>query len=98
MQRLSRRSEPSSRRSLMDEQPNPWRLLHRQDDLSRQRCTKPRGRWVFEWRISINVPSPGYDILARLRNAIDDFVRIYPVGQRYFLGVIFSPIIGIGTI
>lgn len=32
----------------MDEQPNLWRLLHRQDDLSRQRCTKPRGRCVFE--------------------------------------------------
>ena len=44
---VSRRSEPSSCRSLMDEQPNLWRLLHRQDDLSRQRCTKPRGRYVL---------------------------------------------------
>ncbi len=45
---VSRRSEPSSCRSLMDEQPNLWGLLHPQDDLSRQRCTKPRGRCVFE--------------------------------------------------
>ena len=44
---VSRRTEPSSCGILMDEQPNPWRLLHRQDIPSRQRCTKPRGRFIL---------------------------------------------------
>ncbi len=43
---VSRRTEPSSRETLMDEQPNPWRLVHLQDVSSRQRCTKPRGRFI----------------------------------------------------
>jgi hypothetical protein len=43
---VSRRTEPSSCGILMDEQPNPWPLLHDQDIPSRQRCTKPRGRYV----------------------------------------------------
>ena len=43
---VSRRTEPSSCGTLMDEQPNPWSLLHDQDVPSRQRCTKPRGRYV----------------------------------------------------
>ncbi len=36
-QPVSRRFEPSSRNSLMGEQPNPWQLLHRQDESSRHR-------------------------------------------------------------
>ncbi len=32
-----RRSEPSSRTSLIGEQPNPWELLHPQDEMSRHR-------------------------------------------------------------
>ncbi|MEY4454733.1 MAG: hypothetical protein RIQ45_256, partial [Actinomycetota bacterium] len=32
---VSRRSEPSSRASLMGEQPNPWDLLQPQDETSR---------------------------------------------------------------
>ena len=32
-----RRSEPSSRTTLMGEQPNPWELLHPQDVMSRHR-------------------------------------------------------------
>lgn len=43
---VSRRTEPSSCGILMDEQPNPWPLLHDQDIPSRQRCTKPRGRFI----------------------------------------------------
>jgi hypothetical protein len=39
----------------MDEQPNLWGLLHPQDDLSRQRCTKPRGRCVFESNTNHNI-------------------------------------------
>jgi len=36
-QPVSRRSEPSSRTSLIGEQPNPWELLHPQDEMSRHR-------------------------------------------------------------
>ncbi len=43
---VSRRTEPSSCGTLMDVQPNPWLLLHNQDVPSRQRCTKPRGRFI----------------------------------------------------
>ena len=53
---VSRRSEPSSCRSLMDEQPNPWWLLHHQDDLGRQRCTKPQGRYVLSPATSLLPP------------------------------------------
>src|SRR5436853_6813929 len=34
---VSRRSEPSSRTTLIGEQPNPWDLLHPQDVLRRHR-------------------------------------------------------------
>ncbi len=37
---VSRRSEPSSRTSLMGEQPNPWDLLQPQDETSRHRGAK----------------------------------------------------------
>jgi len=53
---VSRRTEPSSCGTLMDEQPNPWRLLHRQDVPSRQRCTKPRGRCVLSPATSLLPP------------------------------------------
>ena len=53
---VSRRTEPSSCGSLMDVQPNPWRLLHRQDDPSRQRCTNPRGRCVLSPATSLLPP------------------------------------------
>ena len=38
---VSRRSEPSSRATLMGEQPNPWNLLQLQDVTSRHRGAKP---------------------------------------------------------
>ncbi len=38
---VSRRSEPSSRATLMGEQPNPWDLLQLQDVTSRHRGAKP---------------------------------------------------------
>src|SRR5438045_8874893 len=37
---VSRRSEPSSRTTLIGEQPNPWELLHPQDVMSRHRGAK----------------------------------------------------------
>ena len=42
---VSRRSEPSSRNSLIGEQPNPWDLLQPQDELSRHRGAKHRRRY-----------------------------------------------------
>ena len=36
-QPVSRRFEPSSRTTLIGEQPNPWELLHPQDEMSRHR-------------------------------------------------------------
>ena len=41
---VSRRSEPSSRATLIGEQPNPWDLLQPQDVTSRHRGAKPRRR------------------------------------------------------
>ena len=38
---VSRRSEPSSRTTLMGEQPNPWDRLQPQDAMSRHRGAKP---------------------------------------------------------
>ena len=42
---VSRRSEPSSRTTLIGEQPNPWDLLQPQDVMSRHRGAKPRRRY-----------------------------------------------------
>ena len=36
------RSEPSSRTTLIGEQPNPWEMLHPQDVMSRHRGAKQR--------------------------------------------------------
>ncbi len=41
---VSRRSEPSSRATLMGEQPNPWDLLQPQDVTSRHRDAEPPRR------------------------------------------------------
>ena len=41
---VSRRSEPSSRATLIGEQPNPWDLLQPQDVTSRHRGAKPPRR------------------------------------------------------
>jgi hypothetical protein len=41
---VSRRSEPSSRTTLMGEQPNPWDLLRPQDVTSRHRGAEPPRR------------------------------------------------------
>ena len=41
---VSRRSEPSSRATLIGEQPNPWDLLQPQDATSRHRGAKPPRR------------------------------------------------------
>ena len=44
-QTVSRRSEPSSRNALRDEQSNPWNILQLQDAMSRHRGAKPPRRY-----------------------------------------------------
>ena len=41
----SKRSEPSSRITLIGEQPNPWELLHPRDVMSRHRGAELRRRY-----------------------------------------------------
>ena len=53
---VSRRSEPSSRASLMGEQPNPWNLLRLQDETSRHRGAKPPRRCELLGEISLLSP------------------------------------------
>src|SRR3954467_2386095 len=50
---VSRRSEPSSRTTLIGEQPNPWELLHPQDVMSRHRGAKPSRRYELLGKISL---------------------------------------------
>jgi hypothetical protein len=54
---VSRRSEPSSRATLMGEQPNPWDLLQPQDVTSRHRGAKPPRRCELLGRISLLSPA-----------------------------------------
>ena len=54
---VSRRSEPSSRTTLIGEQPNPWELLHPQDVMSRHRGAKPPRRYELLGEISLLSPA-----------------------------------------
>ena len=49
---VSRRSKPSSRTTLIGEQPNPWDLLQPQDVMSRHRGAKHRRRYELLGGIS----------------------------------------------
>ena len=49
----SQRSEPSSRTTLMGEQPNPWNVLPLQDVMSRHRGAKPPRRCELLGEISL---------------------------------------------
>ena len=53
---VSRRSEPSSRATLIGEQPNPWDLLQPQDVMSRHRGAKPLRRCGLLGEISLLSP------------------------------------------
>ena len=55
-QTVSRRFEPSSRTTLMGEQPNPWDLLQPQDVMSRHRGAKPPRRYALLGEISLLSP------------------------------------------
>src|SRR5438105_15042221 len=50
---VSRRSEPSSRTTLIGEQPNPWDLLQPQDVMNRHRGAKPCRRCGLLGKISL---------------------------------------------
>ena len=52
-----RRSEPSSRTTLIGEQPNPWDLLQPQDVMSRHRGAKPPRRCELLGEISLLSPA-----------------------------------------
>ena len=81
-----RRSEPSSRATLIGEQPNPWDLLQPQDVTNRHRGAKPPRRYELLGEISLL--SPAYllsyerwpfhleppDHFARLSSLLDLFV------------------------
>src|SRR6201991_1325570 len=54
---VSRRSEPSSRTTLIGEQPNPWELLHPQDVMSRHRGAKRFRRYGLLGIISLLSPA-----------------------------------------
>ena len=57
-QTVSRRSKPSSRTTLIGEQPNPWDLLQPQDVMSRHRGAKQFRR--YELLETISLLSPEY--------------------------------------
>jgi hypothetical protein len=61
----SRRSEPSSRTTLIGEQPNPWDRLQPQDVMGRHRGAKPRRRYGRSGAISLL--SPEYLLSVELR-------------------------------
>ena len=54
---VSRRSEPSSRTTLIGEQPNPWDLLQPQDVMSRHRGAKRSRRYGLLEIISLLSPA-----------------------------------------
>src|SRR5207253_5624678 len=54
---VSRRSEPSSRTTIIGEQPNPWELLHPQDVMSRHRDAKRCRRYELLGIISLLSPA-----------------------------------------
>ena len=54
---VSRRSEPSSRTTLIGEQPNPWDQLQPQDVMSRHRGAKPPRRCELLGEISLLSPA-----------------------------------------
>ena len=52
----SHRSEPSSRTTLIGEQPNPWDLLQPQEVMGRHRGAKPPRRYERSGEISLLSP------------------------------------------
>ena len=63
---VSRRSEPSSRTTLIGEQPNPWDRIQPQDVMSRHRGAKPPRRCGLLGEISLL--SPGWLLSVKRRH------------------------------
>src|SRR5210317_788129 len=61
-QTVSRRFKPSSRTTLIGEQPNPWDLLQPQDVMSRHRGAKPPRRCELLGEISLLSPAYLYPL------------------------------------
>ena len=59
---VSRRSEPSSRATLIGEQPNPWDRIQPQDVTSRHRGAKPPRRYELLGGISLLSPEYLYPL------------------------------------
>src|SRR5215472_16522337 len=78
---VSRRSEPSSRTTLIGEQPNPWDRLQPQDVMSRHRGAKPHRRYGHSDAISLL--SPAYLLSVELwrfhTQPQDHFGRLSPL-------------------
>jgi hypothetical protein len=75
---VSRRSEPSSRATLMGEQPNPWNLLQPQDVTSRHRGAKPPRRCELLGEISLLSPAYLLSFERRPTHAVppDHYIRL----------------------
>jgi len=61
-QTVSRRFEPSSRTTLIGEQPNPWELLHPQDVMSRHRTysiLSYGADYIFFLSVTLGLVIPG---------------------------------------
>ena len=65
---VSRRAEPSSRATLIGEQPNPWDLLQPRDVTSRHRGAKPLRR--YELLGGISLLSPEYLLSFERRHSV----------------------------
>ena len=94
-QTVSRRFEPSSRATLIGEQPNPWDRLQPQDVTSRHRGAKPCRRCELLGRISLlspeyllsverwpfhSEPPDHYDLLSHLLDvSISQSSRLMPL-------------------
>jgi len=83
---VSRRSEPSSRTTLIGEQPNPWDLLQPQDVMSRHRGAKPPRRYGLLGSLSPTfVPARPVRLAVKLPSAFTLFER-FPSALREPLG------------
>ena len=79
---VSRRSEPSSRATLMGEQPNPWDLLQPRDVTSRHRGAKPLRRYdPSQELISTEVPNPSVDMSSWEGSACYPRSTFYPLSD-----------------
>ena len=84
-QTVSRRFEPSSRTTLIGEQPNPWKVLPLQDVMSRHRGAKPRRR--CELLDAISLLSPGQLLSVERRSfhseSPDHYARLSSLLEMY---------------